>query len=185
MAALTTCEVHTAAELGPLSCKQQQPLWQRRLLANHLILSCAMGAARCLQVASLDALRGQASVVPLLEYGVSSSISGTRQWVLVFPKYAGSMREWRLRWRGKGLDTQDLPVYLRLFIQVRRILRVWWGCHTRTLSGATHNTCLQQSREALTCTDIRAFSNALAEQITVRPWQLSMSCYKRLCAPPA
>lgn len=72
-----------------------------------------------LQVASLDALRGQACVVPLLEYGVTSSISGTRQWVLVFPQYAGSMREWRLRWRGKGLDAQDLPVYLRLFIQVR------------------------------------------------------------------
>lgn len=64
-------------------------------------------------------LRGQPAVVPLLEYGITSSISGQRQWVLVFPRYLGSMREWRLKWRGKGLDAKDLPVYLRLFLQVR------------------------------------------------------------------
>jgi len=63
-------------------------------------------------------MRGHPAVVPLLEYGISSSISGARQWVLVFPRYAGSLRDWRLKWRGRGLDAQDLPVYLRLFLQV-------------------------------------------------------------------
>lgn len=72
----------------------------------------------CHQVASLEAMRGHPAVVPLLEYGITSSISGGRQWVLVFPRYAGSLREWRLKWRGRGLDARDLPVYLRLFLQV-------------------------------------------------------------------
>lgn len=72
-----------------------------------------------LQVVSLEALRGRASVVPLLEYGVTCSLNGSRQWVLVFPRYASSMREWRLR-RGRGLAPQDLPVYLHLFMQVGR-----------------------------------------------------------------
>jgi hypothetical protein len=58
-------------------------------------------------------------VVPLLEYGVTSSISGVRQWVLVFPRYQGSLREWRLNWAGRGLNTEELPVYLSLFLQVR------------------------------------------------------------------
>mgnify|MGYP001807346199 CR=1 FL=1 len=82
-----------------------------------------------LQVASLDALRGQASVVQLKDYGVTSSVSGARQWVLVFPQYAGSMREWRLKWRGKGLNTQDLPVYLRLFIRVSTRAREGRACN--------------------------------------------------------
>lgn len=64
-------------------------------------------------------LHGQPAVIPLLDYGVTSSIRGNRQWVLLFPRYAGSLREWRLRWRGKGLDGADLPVYLQLFLQVR------------------------------------------------------------------
>lgn len=74
-----------------------------------------MGA---LQVVSLEVLHGKPHVVPLLEYGVTSNISGTRQWVLVFPRYASSMREWRTKWAGKGLNTQDLSVYLSLFLQV-------------------------------------------------------------------
>jgi hypothetical protein len=70
------------------------------------------------QVVSLEALWGQPSVVPLLEYGVTCSLNGARQWVMVFPRYASSMREWRLRRSGRGLVPQDLPIYLRLFMQV-------------------------------------------------------------------
>lgn len=76
------------------------------------------------KVASLEFLRGRPSVVPLLDYGVTTSVSGMRQWVLVFPRYAGSMREWRISWAGRGLDTHDLPMYLSLFVQVSIVV---WG----------------------------------------------------------
>jgi hypothetical protein len=80
---------------------------------------CLVAMSRLsLQVVSLEALRGQPSVVPLLEYGVTCSLNGSRQWVLVFPRYASSMREWRLKKGSRGLAPQDLPVYLRLFMQV-------------------------------------------------------------------
>jgi hypothetical protein len=75
-------------------------------------------------VSSLEALRGQPCSVPLLQYGVTSTLSGSRQWVLVFPRYAASLREWRLKWRGRGLQQQDLAVYLGLFLQVRSRRRV-------------------------------------------------------------
>jgi hypothetical protein len=80
------------------------------------------------QVAILDSLRGHKGVVPLLDYGVmsSSSSSSSRldaaaqqppQWVLVFPRYSGSLRAWRQA-RGAGLLRQDVELYLRVFLQV-------------------------------------------------------------------
>lgn len=67
----------------------------------------------------LEVLQGCHGVIPLLEYGVISGASGQRQWLLVFPRYGCSLREWRQRWRGRNLDKTDLAVYLRLFVQVR------------------------------------------------------------------
>lgn len=74
------------------------------------------------QVAILESLQGQHGIVPLLEYGVmvdyTDSSSATQpQWVLVFPRYSGSLREWRLR-RGQGLGHQDIELYLNIFLQV-------------------------------------------------------------------
>lgn len=75
----------------------------------------------------LELMHGQPGIVPLLEYGLASSSSGSgrggggggqRQWLLVFPQYERSLRDWRLQWRGRGLDARDLPAYLHLFVQV-------------------------------------------------------------------
>lgn len=115
-----------------------------------------------LQVASLESLRGQPCVVPLLEYGVTSCISGVRQWVLVFPRYQGSLREWRLNWAGRGLNTQELPVYLSLFLQVGRVGAGRGGREeghgTRAVDGWRREVgCLLDGRcEACTCEEVYA-----------------------------
>jgi hypothetical protein len=96
-------------------CQQTWPLLVRLFTDIVHLLACRLWFR---QVASLEFLRGQPSVVPLLDYGVTTSISGVRQWVLIFPRYAGSMREWRVSWAGRGLNSNDLPVYLSLFLQV-------------------------------------------------------------------
>jgi hypothetical protein len=88
------------------------------------------------QVTVLEVLQGQPGIIPLLEYGVTSRISDQRQWLLVFPRYGGSLREWRQRWRGRGLTCGDLRVYLRLFLQVRRApsMLLWGLCwHSRNV----------------------------------------------------
>jgi hypothetical protein len=79
------------------------------------------------QVAILDSLRGHKGIVPLLDYGVMygrcSGADSARQqqqqpqWVLVFPRYWGSLRAWR-RQRGPGLQRQDVALYLRVFLRV-------------------------------------------------------------------
>jgi hypothetical protein len=79
------------------------------------------------QVAILDNLRGHKGIVPLLDYGVmygrcSGAVSARQQqqqpqWVLVFPRYSGSLRAWR-RQRGAGLQRHDIALYLRVFLQV-------------------------------------------------------------------
>lgn len=102
-------------------------------------VACCPACIGALQVVTLEVLHGKPHVIPLLEYGVTSAISGTRQWVLVFPRYASSLREWRTKWAGKGLHTQDLPVYLSLFLQVRG-------------SGCTMNAGMLGGKAALTCT---------------------------------
>lgn len=86
------------------------------------------------QVAILESLRGRACVVPLLDYGV---LGGSRnngldplhqqqqqqpQWVLVFPRYSGSLRAWRQA-RGAGLRQQEVELYLRVFLQVGAAVR--------------------------------------------------------------
>jgi hypothetical protein len=82
------------------------------------------------QVAILDSLlkKGHEGIVPLLDYGVMdgrcSAADSARQqqqqqpqWVLVFPLYAGSLKAWRHK-RGKGLQRQDIALYLRVFLRV-------------------------------------------------------------------
>lgn len=39
------------------------------------------------------------------------------QWVLVFPRYSGSLRAWRFD-RGQGLHQKDTQLYLGIFLQV-------------------------------------------------------------------
>lgn len=117
----------------------------------------------CLQqVTILDSLHGHKGVVPLLDYGVtcsnssSSSSAGQQpQWLLVFPRYSGSLRGWRLL-RGQGLDQEDLGLYLRIFMQVS------WGarCGLQVLHATmVQPQAIRPCAEMLACCLIWCFPN--------------------------
>eukprot|EP00775_Hariotina_reticulata_P006738 gene6738-6958_t len=75
------------------------------------------------EVSVLSSLRSQPGVIPLLDFAVCGSTSTSSghvvqpSWLLVFPRYSGSLKEWRIM-RGLGLQREDIGMYLRVFIQV-------------------------------------------------------------------